>query len=137
MGIKTADSTGVFAGACSSLATETVVREGAAAWLRSRSDGGQNRNAGQHGDASNDDQFGFHSLITDQLKLIPRIDGGQPMFGNSYWLVTAGARSSGRVRRTIPAWPVFGATTSSLPWCRSRILWLTISPNPSPTLRVV
>src|SRR5207244_13235377 len=65
----------------------------------------------------------------DNLHVIPSRPG--------YWLVTAGVRSNGRVRRTMPAWPVFGVTTSSLPWCRSRILWLTISPSPSPTLRVV
>jgi hypothetical protein len=48
--------------------------------LRSRSDGCQDRDAGQYDGASDDDQFGFHRFVSKPLKPIARIDGGQQSF---------------------------------------------------------
>jgi len=49
-------------------------------WLCSRSDGCQDRDAGQYDSASDDDQFGFHRLVPDQSKSIAPMDSGQQAF---------------------------------------------------------
>jgi CheY-like chemotaxis protein len=50
---------------------------------------------------------------------------------------SAEAFSNGKEMRTMPACPVCGEMISSLPWCVSMILRVTVSPRPSPTFRVV